>query len=393
MREERVERDRRPESLLQRYAVPLRVYAVSRVIVLACAAVSATALRSTSRLREPWPESPGPRVALVEALTSWDGAWLVHIAQHGYGSIEYRGSDQASTAFFPGYPLLVGLVARLTFLPVTVVAILVSTALGAVAASLAWRLVTEISGPAAARRAVTLFCFAPGAFVLSIAYSESLFLVAAVGGVLAAMHRRWVVAGLLGALGTATRPTGVAVVATLVVVAGAAWWSERDRRAIVAPALAPLGVLCYFAFQWARTGDALAWFVVQRTGWDDRIAPVASVTHRMRELRASGISLEPAGLNDAIWLVSSLVAVLLVVALARWRPPLPVLVYAVTAIGFALMSFRVGLRPRMVLLAFPVVLAPGVVLREAAYRVVLVLSAASLVALSLLTFSTIAATP
>src|SRR2546430_8563370 len=63
-------------------------------------------------------------------------------------------------------------------------------------------------GAAAARRTVLLLAFFPTALFFSAAYTEALFLALSVGVFLAAREERWAVAGVLGALGAATRSGG-----------------------------------------------------------------------------------------------------------------------------------------------------------------------------------------
>src|SRR5438128_829027 len=95
----------------------------------------------------------------------------------------------------------------------------------------------EGAGEAAGRRRgagrpVALFCFFPGAMVLSLAYSEALMLALAIGCLLALLKERWVTAGVLGAFATATRPNAVALVAACAWAAGTAIWRRRQWRAL-----------------------------------------------------------------------------------------------------------------------------------------------------------------
>jgi hypothetical protein len=251
--------------------------------------------------------------------------------------------------------------------------------------------VCEVSGEAAARRAVALFCFAPGAFVLSMAYSEALFLVGAIASVMMLMRRRWWLAGLFAALASFTRPNGVAVVATCGIVAIVAIAREREWRALAAPLVGALGTATYFGFMLVNAGDAFAWFKAERRGWSDRVAPIDAVVHHVAGLGKT--SFRSGGLNDLSWIAFLLVGLAAAVLLVQWRPPLPVLTYGLVSAAFALTSYQVGLRPRMLLISFPLVLAAGVRLHGTAYRVVLGLSFVLLVSLSLLTFGTLVATP
>ena len=70
-------------------------------------------------------------------------------------------------------------------------AILVSFVLGAAATVLVWQLAARLVGREKANRATALFVFFPGAFVLSMAYAETLMIVAAAACLLLLLDRRW----------------------------------------------------------------------------------------------------------------------------------------------------------------------------------------------------------
>jgi hypothetical protein len=81
------------------------------------------------------------------------------------------------------------------------------------------------------------------------------------------------------------------------------------------------------------------------------------------------------------------------VALWRWRPPGPVVVYAVVAAALAVGSHTIGARPRLVLAAFPLVMAVGHQLRGWAFAAALGVSAGLAATLAVVSFTTLAATP
>ena len=86
---------------------------------------------------------------------------------------------------------------------------------------------TSLYGRRAGWALVAICCSAPVSVVLSMAYSERLFL-ALVAGMLVAAHRQvWWAAGLLGLAAALTRPTGAAAALALAV---AALLALRDAR-------------------------------------------------------------------------------------------------------------------------------------------------------------------
>src|SRR4029079_5421855 len=93
---------------------------------------------------------------------------------------------------------------------------------------------------ARASRAVLAATVFPFAFFLGVAYSESTFLLFTLASVYLFRTRRWIAAGLCGAVATATRVNGIFMLPALAWVAWkAAEPTERDRlRAGGATALA-----------------------------------------------------------------------------------------------------------------------------------------------------------
>ena len=88
-----------------------------------------------------------------------------------------------------------------------------------------------------------------------------------------------------------------------------------------------------------------------------------------------------------------MVAVIGAVLAIRQRQPAPVLIYGLAATVLAAIASPVGLRPRFVMVAFPLVVAYGTRLRGRAYTGAVVLSAALLVAMSALEFGSWAVFP
>ena len=146
-----------------------------------------------------------------------------------------------------------------------------SFVIGAVASVAVWMLAVDVLGDERASRAVLLFVFFPAAFVLSMVYAEGMLLVGGAGCLLLLGRRQWLGAGIAGAVATASRPNGVVVVVCCAWASIVAIRERREWRSLVAPAVAPLGAVGFFAYLWARTGNSTAWFFVERQGWHEHI--------------------------------------------------------------------------------------------------------------------------
>jgi hypothetical protein len=171
---------------------------------------------------------------LVAPGARWDAVWYLDIANDGYGG----AGDRA--AFFPLYPALVKVLGALCGSPL-VAALVLSLAAFVGGLTVLHRLAVIEVGADAARWAVLALALFPGSLWFSAAYSESLFLVVSVGAVLAARTERWALAGVLGALGAATRSAGLLLMVPLALL----WWDAHRAGSARArwPSLAWVGVV------------------------------------------------------------------------------------------------------------------------------------------------------
>ena len=84
---------------------------------------------------------------------------------------------------------------------------LVQVVAGALAAMAVWALAARIGGHRLADRTVVLFCAFPGAMTFGMLYPEPLGTALTATCLLAALNRKWLLAGLL-ALGASVRASG-----------------------------------------------------------------------------------------------------------------------------------------------------------------------------------------
>ena len=251
---------------------PLGLYAASRLLVLVAVGTGALVAPDDEGPLSagPWPPGGSTGLGVVDGLLRWDSAWYLHIAEAGYS----ESSADGRNAFFPLLPLLVRLVAGLPGVGGLVEAgLIVALLAGAVATILVWALGRELADEPTADRMAALFAFFPGSAVLSMVYAEGLLVALAAAVLLALQRRQWLLAGVLAAVATSSRPTGVAVGAACAWAALAAvvLAERREWRALVAPALAPAGLVAFFGYLAARTGDPAAWFSAQRAVWGERV--------------------------------------------------------------------------------------------------------------------------
>lgn len=190
--------------------------------------------------------------ALIDTLTLWDSQWYMDIAEHGY---HYSAAWQSSVAFFPGYPLCVALIRRLTGAPVWLVSLVLTSVFLFASMVLLYDYVRRRFGesrPMLAGFAIMTVALFPTAFFFRMAYSESLFFFLNII-VFYGFQRDWplwLVSTLVG-MATATRATGVALLLPLMFYAsrdGVSFWRNFTR--ITLSAIVGLsGLLAYIAYQ------------------------------------------------------------------------------------------------------------------------------------------------
>ncbi|GAA0801192.1 hypothetical protein [Spirilliplanes yamanashiensis] len=312
------------------------------------------------------------RGGVRERLLIWDAGWFLRIVTDGYPAGFSYGANGAvegsSLAFFPLYPYTVKAVTVLTGLGPENAALVVSWLAGAAAAVALHLLGTTLYGRRAGWALVVLCCAQPLSVVLSMAYSEALFL-ALVAGMLVAAHRRvWWAAGLLGLGAALTRPTGAAAAVALA-VAVALIWREAGRaerwQAGAAAVAALAGVPLFLGWVALRAGSPDAWFTIQTAGWGTSFDAGASTLRFLGGALGGGDGFVP--ITVAFLLL--LATVLMVVAL-RTRPWLPLAVYGVLA--FVLVVGQAGFyhsKPRLLLPVLLVLVPPVLAAARARPRV------------------------
>ncbi len=330
--------------------------------------------------------------SLYADLYIWDGQWFIRAAVHGWPShlpMAHGHVARNTIAFFPAFPLGIRWLTDLTRLSPLVVGLLISGVTGLTAVVAVGMLVRHYRDSRSATRATLLFAVFPGTFVFSLVYAEGIVITCVAFGLLALLRRQWWLAGLLGLVATAASPIALAFVLSCAWCAGREVLRHRTWRALIAPALAPLGFIAYMAWLWRSTGVLSAWRLTERGGW--KSGP--SLTYPIHVITT--FLFNPAAPTETgqILVVGTAVAVVGAVLAIREPQPAPVLIYGLAAVVIAAVSSPVGLRPRFVMLAFPLVLAYGTRLRGRVYSAAVVVSVLLLTAMTVLELGSTAVFP
>ena len=297
---EQVTRDERVEEASDDDA-PWRWWRPALVFLAVAAVVWLVALVASETLPREYlfPRSAHDRGGpLVEMWVRWDAGWYREIVRHGY---RYDPGVQSSVAYFPAYPLAMAALAwALPSIPTAGVVVTFASGLGS--AVLFHRWCSERLSPRVAMTALLVLLVWPFSWYLfGAVYSDAFFLVVVLAAFLLVERRRYWLAGAVGFLACASRPTGIAVAIGLVLVVleqqavgsarpvplpAATWWGtaaarlrwfgrELVRRFDVrrlrhqgAPVLISFGGLAaWMTYLWVRFDDPLLFVHIEATWW------------------------------------------------------------------------------------------------------------------------------
>jgi hypothetical protein len=249
---------------------------LTRVIVLLAGLIAVSAIG--------FPPDSGQvgsgRQAVPGLGARFDANWYAGIAASGY---DWEGSfdRQQNMAFFPAYPMLMRAAGALTgalnrtlspearLFRLTACGLVISLVAFLWASWYFGQLSREMLDDEHARGALWLLASYPFAVFFSAAYTESLFLLAAVGAWYSLRHRQFVAGSLFGLLAGLARPNGFFLSVPLGLIALGLRdgprdsvprsWRTPDVRSIVAAAMPVVGMLAFTVYLYTRTREWFAW--------------------------------------------------------------------------------------------------------------------------------------
>ena len=211
----------------------------------------------------------------------WDAGWYLQIAENGYSYIPEAGAQaQQNIVFFPAYPMAMRVAALVlgNYKASYVAAgMLVSLSAFLFALAYLYAFARDEIGDEAAPAALWLISAYPFALFFGAIYTESLYLLAALGAFHHFRRREFVRAGIWGLVIGLTRPNGGLLSLPLVLLAVTPWLpaavaggraalgtaaARRPRDlapAFAAAAACAFGTLLYSFFIWGMTGNPIAW--------------------------------------------------------------------------------------------------------------------------------------
>jgi len=199
-----------------------------------------------------------------EIWDRWDAINYQRLAEFGYLATDEM---RPRLVFYPLYPWFVRLFSYVTQ-DYLISAFIVSTIASIGAALIFQRLVALEYSRELAQRAVWFFFIFPTSYFLHIGYTESLFMMLALGTVLAARKQQWLLAGVLGAFTCLTRVNGLVLIPALFVEAGHQYWTTRRFQwQWLSIGIIALGFGGYLLLNHHVTGDFFAFSSLMKTNF------------------------------------------------------------------------------------------------------------------------------
>ncbi len=255
----------------------LLVYATSRLFYLVAGALLARVVPvgDFQRITRDVP------FGTMNLWSHWDGEHYVALAADGY----LQSPDNISPAFFPMYPFLIRSFAELFGGPISqpslsVWGVLISLLALPFALYFVYRIAEDGWGTRAAQGTVLALAFFPTSFFLNAVYTESLFLALSAGSLWAARVRKdLLLACALAAFATATRNVGVFLIVPLAYewLRGGAGRGYGLWRGAACLALASSGLLWYAAYLWLRFGNPLLFYTEQQRWGREATNPLTAL--------------------------------------------------------------------------------------------------------------------
>jgi len=311
-----------------------------------------------------WLIELGRKIPLVWTWGGFDGVHYLTIAENGYVA-------EHTQAFFPVFSQLIRLVKGFLGVNILESGLIVANAASLLAVLVFWRLLRLDYSQTLSRRILWLFLLFPTSFYLVSVYSEGLFLALVFSSFWFARKNRWLVAGLVGAVASATRPVGIFLLPALLIE----WWETKlktqnsklktlevkDWVDFGSVFLVPVGLVAYMIYLQQHFGDVLMFLHSQPAfGADrsDRIVLLYQVFWRYGKMLATvqlGSLLYFRVLQE---LISSVVFLILGIASFK-KVRLSYAVFAILSFITPTLTGTFSSMPRYVLVMFPAFILLG----------------------------------
>ena len=234
------------------------------------------------------------RIPSLGDVTDWmarpDTGWYMTIIEDGYEDRPFSVDRQANWAFFPGYPLLVKVIADALSMDYRRAGALLSLLFYLLALFTLWRLLALDFDQATVLRTLLLIAFYPFSFSLAGFGPDSLALFTSCAAFYCARKDQWLLAGLLGGVTSGVRAQGILLALPLLYLylrSRGFDWRRIDRKCL-GLILVPVGLLAFMIHLYGKTGNPLAFSQIQSTWVNSAAPPFAAIAGALETPRIVG---------------------------------------------------------------------------------------------------------
>lgn len=211
------------------------------------------------------PTPPGglPVEVNWSAFNVWDSWWYESIVSQGY---EYVADDilqKQNVAFFPVFPVLCWLLMQLG-IPFNVAGTILNNTAFIGALILLYNWLKQFYPIQAITWIILVVAFCPFSIFGTFIYTEGVFLFVSIAALKAFDQKQYKQAAFWGAIATATRPNGVALILTFFFMA---WRQKRGLQAYLSGLFSGVGIGLYSLYCGWQFGDFFA-FISTQQAWE-----------------------------------------------------------------------------------------------------------------------------
>lgn len=258
-----------PETRYEKLRYIFSLFLSTRIVLIIIGVASYAVLPLSEGKQATW-----SKYTWLDMWGVWDSFWYMDIVQNGYSTASRLADypDQTNFPFFPLYPLLMKSVGWMVGDRYFLAGIVISNACLLLSCYVLYRLVEMEWGRHIARRSVQYLFLFPVSFILSGVFTESVYLLLSLLCFYLAKRQNWWLAGLCGALLSATRTLGVLIALPLLYeyLKSIRFKLKRIRLNSLFLLLIPLGLIAFSLYTYRATGDPL-FFKTNQAAWDRQI--------------------------------------------------------------------------------------------------------------------------
>jgi len=204
----------------------------------------------------------------LSAFGRADVSWYMDIAKNGYEHRPYSDEKQANWAFYPLWPAMLW-VSNSIFSDTLIPGLIISNVLFVLAVVWLYKLLMLDYDKDIALSTAILVVIFPFSYFCSRPGPEALFFLLVVTSLYCAKKKRWILAGLLGALATLSRLQGILLLLPLLYIYYKQYKASAvGKTKLLALSLMPIALFSFMLFLYALTGNLFASFDIQKI-WDN----------------------------------------------------------------------------------------------------------------------------